>query len=212
MGWDGSGNVVRSDGSRTGANVWDQAKGAGIKIVSGGHDHHDEDLASSIENTVARDGQNSPTANLPMGGRKHTGVSDATDATDYAAWGQVQSLGIPFIVAANVGGTADAITLTPTAAITAYATGTTLYRFFVKTANTGAVTLAVSGLASVSIQRQNGTALASGDLSIGQHLIVVYDGAAFRSNVILETNHVLLTQAAYDALTPDSDTVYFSTG
>ena len=109
-------------------------------------------------------------------------------------------------------GTADAITLTPTTAITAYATGTTLYRFFVKTENTGAVTLAVSGLAAVAIQRQNGTALASGELSVGQHLIVVYDGAAFRSNVTLETNHVLLTQAAYDALTPESDTVYFSTG
>ena len=79
MGWDGSGNVVRTDGSRTGASVWDQAKGAGIKIVSGGHDHHDEDLASSIENTVARDGQNSPTSNLPMGGRKHTGVPNATE-------------------------------------------------------------------------------------------------------------------------------------
>ena len=39
-------------------------------------DAHDQDLADAIENAVARGRPElTPAANLPMGGRKHTGAS-----------------------------------------------------------------------------------------------------------------------------------------
>ena len=41
------------------------------------------DIATGISNTIAKDGQNVPTANLPMGGFKHTGAADGAGLGDY---------------------------------------------------------------------------------------------------------------------------------
>ena len=90
MSWDGSGNFTRSNGVSTGPTTWAQAEQAGRKIRSDDFDTHDQDIADGLENCLTRDGQNSPSANLPMNNRKHTGVADASARTEYAAWGQVQ--------------------------------------------------------------------------------------------------------------------------
>ncbi len=42
---------------------------------------------------MTRDGQNSPTADLPMDGHKHTGVAEATERDQYATYGQLQDEG-----------------------------------------------------------------------------------------------------------------------
>ena len=200
-------------------------------------DIHDQDIADGLENCITKDGQNSPSANLPMNSHKHTGVADAVAATEYAAYGQLLALVSPFVGATNVGGTANAITLTPTPTITSYTTGKG-FSFFIETANTGAVTLAVAGLAAVGLRRSDGTNFTSGDLVVGRHVVAVYNGAQFRTNIAPPTDaaitlsdipnlpaskttsgtfHVeriatLLTQAAYDAITPDETKVYFISG
>lgn len=46
------------------------------------------DVASGISNALAKDGQNVPTANLPMGGFKHTGAADANSSGQYLVYGQ----------------------------------------------------------------------------------------------------------------------------
>ena len=155
MPFDGSGNFTRTDGGRTGANAWEQARDANRDVLAADHDTHDEDLATGLELAVLRDGQNTPSMDLPMGGYKHTGVADATGNSEYAAFGQVTALILPFVSAADVGGTANAITVAPTPAVTSLAAGTGV-RFFVETANTGAVTLAVSGLAGVAMLHSDG--------------------------------------------------------
>lgn len=48
-----------------------------------------------IQNAINRDGTNSPTANLPMGGFKHTGVGNASANDQYVAYGQIRN-GTPF--------------------------------------------------------------------------------------------------------------------
>lgn len=48
-----------------------------------------DDLGSEVTNSLAKDGQTTPTANLPMGGFKHTNAADATVAGQYATFGQV---------------------------------------------------------------------------------------------------------------------------
>jgi hypothetical protein len=48
-----------------------------------------------IQNAINRDGTNSPTANLPMGGFKHTGVGNASSNDQYVAYGQIRN-GTPF--------------------------------------------------------------------------------------------------------------------
>lgn len=75
------------------------------------------------------------------------------------------------------GGTANALTLTPTPAITVYAAG---MKFIFKTgaaANTTPVTIAISGLATFAAQN-NGAALVAGALPANTWWEVLYDGAA----------------------------------
>ena len=74
MGWDGSGNFNRTDGNRTGSTTWAQARDAAVLVNAPDADIHDQDVADGLENCVTKDGQNSPSANLPMNSKKHTGV------------------------------------------------------------------------------------------------------------------------------------------
>lgn len=66
--WDGNGNVVRTDGTRSGATTWAQADAANVDILSADHDTHDEGLADSIEKCLNIDGENSMNADLDLGG------------------------------------------------------------------------------------------------------------------------------------------------
>ena len=91
MPWNGSGNFNRDNGFRRGAALWDATDAAGRVIRTDDHDTHDEDLAEGLENCLTRDGQNSPTANLPMNSQRHTNVANAVADTDYAAWGQTKT-------------------------------------------------------------------------------------------------------------------------
>ena len=123
------------------------------------------DIASALTASIAKDGQTTPSANLPMGTYRHTGVGNAVARTDYAAMGQVQDGA--GIWCGTAGGTSDAITLTPSPAITSYAAG---QRFDFKAgaaANTGAVTFAISGLSAIAGQ-VNGAACAGGEIAANQ--------------------------------------------
>lgn len=51
------------------------------------------DVASGITNALAKDGQNAPTANLPMGGFKHTGAAAANASGQYLIYGQSATMG-----------------------------------------------------------------------------------------------------------------------
>lgn len=123
------------------------------------------DIASALTASIAKDGQTVPSANLPMGTYKHTGVGNASARDQYAAMGQVQDGA--GIWCGTAGGTADAITLTPSPAIPAYAAG---QRFEFKAgaaSNTGAVTFAISGLSTIAGQ-VNGAACVAGDIEANQ--------------------------------------------
>ena len=74
-----------------GAGGWAADATAGIGIEAGRHDTQDTDFQNGINNCLAKDGQNTPTANLPMGGYKHTGAAVATSATDYMTFGQISN-------------------------------------------------------------------------------------------------------------------------
>ncbi len=77
-------------------------------------------------------------------------------------------------------GTANAIAIAPTPAITAYAAGQT-FTFKASATNTLTTTLAVSGLTTQTIMKGDGTAtLAPGDITSGQLVMVQYDGTNFQ--------------------------------
>lgn len=77
----------------------------------------------------------------------------------------------------SVGTDAYAITITP--AITAYATGQ-IFTFKAGTANTGACTLAVSGLTAKAIVKNYNEPLVTGDILANQIVTVCYDGTSMQ--------------------------------
>lgn len=134
------------------------------------------DLATGLSTAITKDGQTTITANLPMSGYRHTGVGNASARTMYAAAGQVQD---GSLCHGTVGGTANAITLTLTPAITAYAAGQK-FSFIAGGTNTTAVTINVNSVGAKSITKNGTTALAAGDIASGAVCVVVYDGTQFQ--------------------------------
>jgi hypothetical protein len=134
------------------------------------------DLATALTNSVAKDGQTTPAANLPMGGFRHTNVSNASARNQYAAAGQVQDGA--FLVLGGVSGT-NTIVASATPAITALVTGQT-FRFQSVGENTGGVTLAVDGLSAVSVMKYGAVALTTADIPSLGVAEVFYDGTHFQ--------------------------------
>jgi|DEB0MinimDraft_6_1074348.scaffolds.fasta_scaffold40803_2 hypothetical protein len=85
MGWSG-GTYTKGN---AGSGGWAGDASLGIGIEASRHDTQDNDFATGINNCLTKDGQNTPTANLPMGGYKHTGVGSATAGDEYLSYGQL---------------------------------------------------------------------------------------------------------------------------
>ena len=133
------------------------------------------DLATGLSTALTKDGQSTPTANIPMGAFKITGLGAGTAATDAAQYGQLQA-GATTI--ATVTGTDTYVgTLTP--AIAAYATGN-LFSFVAPNTNTGAATINLNSLGAKNITKLGSTALAAGDIVSGRVYQIEYDGTRFQ--------------------------------
>lgn len=86
--WQPDGSIIRSNGVNTGSTLWSQDASTVKTILDTRHDAHDENIADSIEECINRGGLNTPTANLPMGGYKHTGQSAAAADGEAVIWQQ----------------------------------------------------------------------------------------------------------------------------
>lgn len=133
------------------------------------------DLGTGLTTAITKDGQTTPTANIPLGTFKITGLGAGTAATDAVRMSQLQAGGTTFLTAAGT----DTITATATPSLTAYATGN-LFTFVVAVTNTGAVTLNIDGLGAKAVTRDGTTALAANDLVATEVVIVGYDGTRFQ--------------------------------
>jgi hypothetical protein len=132
---------------------------SGTVISSAETDANNSDIATALTQSIAVDGQAVVTANIPLATHKLTGVSAGSAATDSLSLGQAQAEA--FIWCGTAGGSADAITLAPSPAITAYAAGQRFVWMASSSVNTGATTVAISGLTAIALQ-DNGAALAAG--------------------------------------------------
>ena len=68
---------------------WVQDAANGVFVDATRTDTDSDDIADGLTNCVTRDGQSPPTANLPMGGYKWTGMGNGSDNTDSITYGQV---------------------------------------------------------------------------------------------------------------------------
>jgi len=165
-GWDGSGSVTR-------AYDWTAERDAGNNIDATKFDTENDAFASAIQNCIAKDGQNAATADLPMGGFKHTGIADGSALAHYASIGQMQNGST--IYGGTSGGTANAQTITLTPAPSAYTSGMT-FVFFAGATNTGAMTLNVNGLGAKNVY-YNGAAIPAGLVQASKMYVVTLSGS-----------------------------------
>jgi len=86
MAWS-SGSFTRVRGSASWTTDFNNNTG----IEPGIHDTNDQDLAVGINNCIAKDGQNSATGNLDLGGNRLTNVGDAVNAQDTVTLSQAQA-------------------------------------------------------------------------------------------------------------------------
>jgi hypothetical protein len=202
----------RTDGTRTGAEVWQEAKAAAVKVKSADHDTHDEDVGDAISACLFKDGSNL-NADIPMNTNKFTGVENAAARDQFAAAGQVQDSSLTYVSAA---GTGDAITLDLTPSITAYAAGQ-IFHFKATATNTGAATINVDAVGAKDLKKgaAGSTALAAGDITSGGMYVVMYDGTNMQllnpgtQNIDVQPLDELLTEIAALSTDPNADSGLF---
>jgi hypothetical protein len=134
------------------------------------------DLATGLTNSLSKDGQTTPTANLPMGTFKLTGLGAGSAATDSLNLTQAQNEAYQLI--GTIAGT-DTITGSLTPNLTAYAAGQT-FRFIAANTNTGATTININSLGAKSITKYGTTALGAGDIVQNASYTIFYDGTQFQ--------------------------------
>jgi hypothetical protein len=144
------------------------------------------DIASAIAQSIARNGEAVPSQNLPMGGKAHTGVADATAADQYAAVRQVQRSGITWCGTSTGTGSAYAVTLSP--AFTGAYTAGMRVQFRVHADSLASPTLNVSSIGAKGIQwfrRGVLSDLPAGALVVGSVVDVSYQAAPLDKWVLL---------------------------
>lgn len=155
MPWNGLGQFVLNPlyDPETNGNIIDAVK----------HNGRMNDLAAGVTAALAKNGENAPTANLPMGGYKHTGAAAANAAGQYATYEQILGLGVAIgiipqnsksaaytLVAADAGyhifhPSADTTARTwtiPANSAVAFAIGTAIT--FINQNGAGAITIAIT--------------------------------------------------------------------
>lgn len=159
MSYNGAGTFVR-------LYNWTNDKNNSINITASRMDGDSNDFVNSGFNTAfCRDGQAVATGNFNLGAFRITALGAATALTDAIQATQIQKQSVTWC--GNAGGTADALTLTPSPASGANAVG---QRFQFKATATNATTTptaAISGLTAITIQKNAGTLLA-GDITTGK--------------------------------------------
>jgi hypothetical protein len=185
MPWNGSApsqTFARSNGDNTGSTLWQEDESEGQDILSSRHDTHDQDLADAIDDCLKKDGGNTASADIPMGGFTLTNIAAAGALTEPARASDIKN-GV-LLYYPTVGGTADAITLAGSGvAITSYTAGQIFAFLNTSGPNTGAATVAIDSLSAKNIRRNDGsaTALSAADMPDNALCLIQYDGTQLLS-------------------------------
>lgn len=137
------------------------------------------DVANNgLSNCLTKDGQSTPTNNIPLAGFQLTNVGNATTRGAAPNAGQIQDGSL--LTLGSVSGT-DTITATTTPAITAYAAGQQ-FRFVAVGANTtSTVTLNINSIGAKNVTQLGASTLQPGMIQAGAVVTVTYDGTQFQA-------------------------------
>lgn len=169
MSFNGSGVFVR-------LYNWVTDRANNIVVSADRMDAEDDGFAAGLSNCITKDGQQTITNDIPWSNHKITGLGTATVRSDATNLGQVQDSTAQW--SSTTGGTANAITVSTSPAITAYAAGQVV-RFTATNNNTGATTISWSGLTAKAAQ-WGAAAMVGGEIVTGRTYEAVYDGTNFQ--------------------------------
>lgn len=167
------GTFTRTDGVRSGPDVFAQQQAGGVAPTATLLDTEAQDMATALSLALYRDGQAAATAALPMGGFNHTNVGVATALTHYARASQVQDNSLRYAAASGT----DTITATFSPAPASYTNGA-IYYIKIANTNTGAVTVNYNSIGARDLVRFDGSACLAGDLVAGHIAATIYFSAA----------------------------------
>jgi microcystin-dependent protein len=171
---------------------WTADRAAGLDISSSRMDIDTNDItANGLSNCVTRDGQGSPSANLPMNNFRVTNLGNAVARSDAPTLGQVQDDLLNWTIA---GGTSDAITATYTPALTFLNDGQICFLRATAANATTTPTFAPNGLTPEVITKLGGTPLGIADIAGALAEIVLrYNAANTRWELLNPSNASLNT-------------------
>lgn len=129
-----------------------------------------------------------------------TGFDLGPDTTQIAAAAAAAAAASTYAWYGSNGGSANALTLTPSTALTGYATGQR-FAFLATTTNTTAATLNISALGVKTIVSQKGAALIAGDITSGRVYTVTYDGTNFTLQEVSALEDAIVTRNKLDTST-----------
>lgn len=191
---------------------------SGTTISSTTHNNTMTDVANALTNTLCKDGQSTPSANLKMGGFKLTGLAAGTGAGESARWEQLFDQGTEVSVASaamtDIGAqNSNFISVTGTTTITSFGTnykGPRFLRFAGALSLTNSSTLVLPGSADIvtaagdtCIAVPKATAGVNDGWSIVAYQRNVATAGTGSTSVALSSTDVTLTgaQASYATVT-----------
>lgn len=181
---------------------WNDDLANGITIQAGRMMGQQDDIATGLTNSIAKDGQTPYTGNQSMGNNKITNLGNSTDARDAIPTAQVQNSSL-FYLGTSLG-VADAYTAAAVPAITAYE-ATMSFRLKIHATNTTTTpTLQLNGIGNPALDgvikkiTPGGleVALAAGDLDAGAY----YDfqrNSANNAWILMNENKADVPQATW---------------
>ena len=188
MAWNASGTY-----SRPVTTVSPAVGGTTIDVAD--QNTYTADVTAGINACLAKNGENAATGDIDLGSNQLKAVADGTLVTDAPNVGQVQDGS--FVYQGTVTGTADAIEMTVTPTLTAYAEGQ-VFRFKADdTCTGGGVTLDVDGLGPVDVVTNSIADPRAGDISLNGIYTVVHNGGSrfLLQNPERETDGVFVTDS-----------------
>lgn len=169
---------------------WIQDRNNGIPIQASRMDTEMDGFATGLTDCITKDGQSTPTANIPFGGFKLVNVGAATLATDAVNAGQIQGGLLTYYVDT---GAADVYVITPAPAISVYAAGQSWLVKITNTNTTTTPTINVNGLGAKTIVLSDSTALTANILAASGVYRFTYDGTNMQVTGVVATGNVTTT-------------------
>jgi hypothetical protein len=159
---------------------WEDDDANDIPIRSDRMQEQNQDQADALTQSLTKDGQTTPTANIPLGGFKLTNVGPATVRTDAVNLGQIQDSTNNYV--AVTGTSAYVGSLSP--GLSAYVDGQSVLVAFLS-ANTGAnPSINFNSLGALSLVYNGSSTLAPAQIANAMRGQVVIDAANARAHLI----------------------------